>query len=82
MSKPTATVNRFTNIDTGEIHEGINAATADKMRDCDKEITALDTEIERLKDELKGVRESRSAVVEQLRGYVRGEQALPFDGEE
>jgi hypothetical protein len=35
---------------TGEIHEGIDVITADKMRACDADITSLDTEIERVKD--------------------------------
>lgn len=67
------------NTSTGEIHVGIDALTTEKMRECDHEITRLDAQIEDIKEELKQRRDTRAEVVEQLRGYVRGETALPFE---
>ena len=69
------------NRQTGELHDGIDEATARAMRDCDEEISRLDKQIDDTKGDLKELREEREAAITRLRDYARGTQALPFGGE-
>jgi len=73
----------LTNTTTGEMIgidcASIDALTAGKMRECEHWLAELDKQIEDLKNELKDRREEREQQITNLRGYVRGERALPFD---
>lgn len=51
-----------------------NDVVLTEARKIEREIGKLDAEIDEVKENLKGLKESRTELLEQLRGVVRGDE--------